>query len=108
MTEESKPSIEQLQQWIAQNPADAEAHSSLGDALAQRRLWEEAISAWQQALRLDPKDDHAQFCICLLINGDEPAVKPTAELLTFLSEYTDGHYLKLGQVQAAIPRVVEP
>ena len=97
MTEESKPSIEQLQQRIAQNPADGEAHSFLGNALCDRGLWGEAISAWQQALRLNPKDDHAQFCICLLINGNEPLVEPTTELLRFLCEFTDGHYLKLGR-----------
>jgi tetratricopeptide (TPR) repeat protein len=97
MTEESKPSIEQLRKLIAQNPNDSEAHSLLGNALYDRGLPGEAISSWQQALRLNCKNDHAYFCICLLINGNEPLVEPTAELLNFLSEFTDGHYLKLGK-----------
>lgn len=108
MTEEPKLSIEQLQQRISQNSADAKAYSLLGNALSSQGLWTEAISAWQQAIRLDPEEDHAQFCISLLISGDEPIVKPTAELLRFLTEHTDGHYLKLSQVQGVIPLVVEP
>lgn len=107
MTEEPKPSIEQLQQRINHNPADAEAYSLLGNALSHRGLWAEAVTAWQQAIRLDPEDDHAQFCISLLISGDEPVFKPTAGLLKFLTEYTDGHYLILGQAIEAIPLVVE-
>lgn len=103
MIEEPKLSIEQLQQQISQNPADSKAYSLLGNALSSQGLWAEAIYAWQQAIRLDPEDDHAQFCISLLISGDEPVVKPTAELLRFLTEHTDGHYLRLGQAVEAIP-----
>ena len=108
MADESKLSIDQLRQRINQNHADAEAYCLLGNALSGQHLWQEAIIAWQEALRLDPEDDHAQFCISLAITGKEPLVKSTAGLLRFLAEHGDGHYLRLGQSQGAIPLVAEP
>lgn len=107
MTDKSEPSIEQLQQRINQNPADAQAYSLLGNSLSRQHRWQEAILAWQEALRRDPEDDHAQFCITLTISGAEPLVKPSAELLKFLAEQSSGYHLKSGQARGVIPLVAD-
>jgi tetratricopeptide (TPR) repeat protein len=43
-----------LQSAIVANPDDARAHYQLGNLLYDRRRYEEAITAWERAARLDP------------------------------------------------------
>ncbi len=61
--------VEQLQQRILLDPADAEAYTLLGVAFSRQDRSQEAVLAFETALRLDPGDDTAQLALGMLIVG---------------------------------------
>lgn len=102
MTDGPELDIATLQQRIEEDPPDAQAHSSLGTALTSQARFQEAITVFEKALRLNPRDSHAELALCLLVT----LVEPSDDLLKFL----DGHggpIIKMAQEDGSLPRVIE-
>ncbi len=62
-----------LEEQVKRNPKDDWARAFLGSALVRAGRKEEAKAAFEEALRLNPKNPLACFELALLIKGSDPA-----------------------------------
>jgi tetratricopeptide (TPR) repeat protein len=78
------------------DPDNADAHSSLGIALANHGRWDEAIAARRAAIRLKPEDAlaHGDLGRALVAQGQwDDAIAEFRAAIRLEPDYADAHYI---------------
>jgi tetratricopeptide (TPR) repeat protein len=88
---------------IKENPDDASPYLELGVAHYVAHQWDEAISALEKAVQLDPKLGHAHYYLGVLYAAKGDHARAEQELLTVL-QVSQNPILR-AQAEARIPAI---
>lgn len=102
--------IEKYQRMVEEDPHDAAAWAAFGDFYKSVKMYKEAISAYQQALSIDPKNVHFLHClgITYAVTGCvEDAIRTLQEIIQINPDHAlahatlSGYYKKMGMEELA-------
>lgn len=88
---------------VKENPSDAGPFLELGVAHYLAHQWDEAISAFESAVQLDPKLGHAHYYLGILYAAKGDHARAEQELLTVLQ--VSHNPILRAQAEARIPAI---